>query len=64
MKKTYAELEREAYITGDTELAKLYAAAEDRQDSDDLEREIEELRSDLDEANATLEEIKDLVRYV
>ena len=62
--KTYAELEREAYMAGNTELAKLCAAAEDRQDSDYLEREIEELRSGLDEANATLEEIKDLVRYV
>lgn len=27
--KTYAELEREAYITGNTELAKLYAELED-----------------------------------
>ena len=62
--KTYKELEREAYITGNTALAKIYADADEIQDSDDLEREIEELRNDLDEANATLEEIKDLVRYV
>lgn len=27
--KTYKELEREAYITGNTELAKLYAELED-----------------------------------
>lgn len=29
MKKTYAELEREAYIAGNTELAKLYAELQD-----------------------------------
>lgn len=34
--KTYAELEREAYMAGDTELAKLYA------DIEDVERELEE----------------------
>lgn len=62
--KTYKELEREAYIAGNTELAKIYADADEIQNSDDLEREIENLRIDLDEANSTLEEIKDLVRYV
>lgn len=29
MKKTYAELEREAYMAGNTELAKLYALLDD-----------------------------------
>lgn len=29
MKKTYAELEREAYIAGNTTLAKLYALLDD-----------------------------------
>jgi hypothetical protein len=29
MKKTYAELEREAYMVGNTELAKLYALLDD-----------------------------------
>ena len=29
MEKTYAELEREAYIAGNTELAKLYAELDD-----------------------------------
>ena len=62
--KTYKELEREAYITGNTALAKIYDDADERQNSDYLEREIENLRIDLDEANSTLEEIKDLVRYV
>ena len=62
--KTYKELEREAYITGNTALANIYADADERQNSDALEREIEDLRSGLDEANGTLEEIKDLVRYV
>lgn len=37
MMKTYEELEREAYITGNTELANLYAEVED------CEREIEYL---------------------
>jgi hypothetical protein len=34
--KTYAELEREAYMAGNTTLAKLYA------DIEDVERELEE----------------------
>ena len=41
--KTYKELEREAYITGNTELAKLYA------ELDDVEHELyiyEQLRDD------------------
>ena len=29
MKKTYADLEREAYMAGNTELAKLYALLDD-----------------------------------
>jgi hypothetical protein len=41
--KTYAELEREAYINGNTELAKLYA------ELDDVDRAVsayEQLRDD------------------
>ena len=34
--KTYKELEREAYMAGDTQLAKLYA------DIEDVERELQE----------------------
>ena len=34
--KTYAELERDAYMAGDTELAKLYAELDDaEQEADD-----------------------------
>lgn len=36
--KTYKELEREAYMAGNTELAKLYA------DIEDVEIEIEDLK--------------------
>lgn len=36
MKKTYAELEREAYMAGNTELAKLYA------ELDDIEQEVDD----------------------
>ncbi len=45
MKKTYAELEREAYMSGDTELAKLYA------ELDDVDRAVkayEDLRNNHD----------------
>jgi hypothetical protein len=35
MKKTYAELEREAYMAGNTMLAKLYA------ELDDIQRELD-----------------------
>ena len=36
MKKTYAELEREAYMAGNTILAKLYAELEDVEHELDL----------------------------
>jgi hypothetical protein len=52
--KTYAELEREAYITGNTEMAKAYAAA------DDAER-IEDFRGELSEANDKLRDIAYIV---
>lgn len=39
--KTYAELEREAYMAGDTELAKLYA------DIEDVGRELKKRDEDL-----------------
>lgn len=42
MKKTYAELERDAYMAGNTELAKLYA------ELDDIDRDVkayEDLRN-------------------
>lgn len=50
--KTYKELEREAYITGNTELAKLYAAADivRRDDIGDLREEVERLRSIISNA--------------
>lgn len=50
--KTYKELEREAYITGNTELANLYAAADDNKGDDigDLREEVERLRSIISNA--------------
>jgi hypothetical protein len=54
MKKTYAELEREAYIKGDTELAKLYAIADTADDASDLQDE-------LDCANEKLSDIASIV---
>ena len=41
MKKTYAELEREAYMAGNTILAKLYA------DIEDFERQLYDAEQDL-----------------
>lgn len=55
--KTYAELEREAYITGNTELAKLYAAATDRDEDKSLQDEVDRLRN-------IIEEVVDAVRWV
>jgi hypothetical protein len=52
--KTYAELEREAYITGNTEMAKAYAAADEANSADDLQ-------SELDYANDKLSEIASIV---
>ena len=58
--KTYKELEREAYITGNTELAKLYAAA----DAAVLDVDVKELRKRCDEAESVLEQIKDIVMWL
>lgn len=44
--KTYAELEREAYMAGNTEMAKLYAEVEDCEA--EIER-LEDTRWDYDE---------------
>ena len=48
--KSYKELEREAYITGNTELANVYAAADNSTDTENLEDEVERLRNIIDEA--------------
>lgn len=50
--KTYKELEREAYITGNTELANLYAAADDNKGDDigDLQEEVDRLRNIIRDA--------------
>lgn len=55
--KTYKELEREAYITGNTELAKLYAIAEDADSTEGLQAEVDRLRN-------VIEEVADTVRWV
>jgi len=54
MNKTYAELEREAYINGDVKLANAYAAADDAGDASHLQEE-------LDYANEKLSDIASIV---
>lgn len=55
--KTYAELEREAYMSGNTEMAKAYAAALDASINDNLQDEVDRLRN-------IIEEVADTVRWV
>lgn len=52
--KTYKELEREAYMQGNVELAKAYAVADDAEVDGDLQ-------SELDYANDKLSEIASIV---
>ena len=52
--KTYKELEREAYMAGNTELAKAYAVA------DDAER-MEDFSDELSDANDKLRDIAYIV---
>jgi hypothetical protein len=62
--KTYKELEREAYITGNIELAKVYAtlcAVIDVNDIDDYKDELDEVNAKLEEANAKLREIASII---
>lgn len=47
--KTYKELEREAYITGNTELAKVYADADTVEEHKGLEERIDYLSSIIDD---------------
>jgi hypothetical protein len=53
--KTYAELELEAYLAGNTEMAKAYAAADDAAGDD-----IESLRDQLRDAQNKLDEISNI----
>lgn len=55
--KTYAELEREAYMVGNVELAKVYAVAADADEREDLQGEVDRLRN-------VIEEVADAVRWV
>lgn len=57
MMKTYAELEREAYMAGNIELAKVYAVAADADEREDLQDEVDRLRN-------VIEEVADAVRWV
>lgn len=57
MMKTYAELEREAYMAGNVELAKVYAVAADADEREDLQAEVDRLRN-------VIEEVADAVRWV
>ena len=52
--KTYAELEREAYMAGNTILANAYAFADDADSASDL-------RDELDYANEKLSDIASIV---
>jgi len=47
--KTYKELEREAYMAGNTELAKLYADADDVEHNEDLQEKIDYLSNIIDD---------------
>lgn len=55
--KTYADLEREAYIRGDVELANLYAVADTatRDNIGDLQEEVNRLRNIISNAAYELE---------
>ena len=55
--KTYAELEREAYMVGNVELANLYAVAANVDTIDSLQDEVDRLRN-------VIEEVADAVRWV
>lgn len=55
--KTYAELEREAYMAGNVELANLYAVAANGDTTDGLRDEVDRLRN-------IIEEVADAVRWV
>lgn len=60
--KTYEELEREAYITGNTMLAKIYADADDNETNEDLLDELASMTSDYESAMSVIDDIKDFVR--
>ena len=60
--KTYKELEREAYITGNTMLAKIYADADDNETNEDLRDELASMTSDYESAMSVIDDIKDFVR--
>ena len=60
--KTYEELEREAYITGNTMLAKIYADADDNETNEDLQDELASMTSDYESAMSVIDDIKDFVR--
>ena len=47
--KTYAELEREAYMAGNTTLAKVYADADDVEHNKDLQERIDYLTDIIDD---------------
>ena len=47
--KTYAELEREAYMAGNTTLAKVYAHADDVEHNKDLQERIDYLTDIIDD---------------
>ena len=47
--KTYKELEREAYMAGNTEMAKVYADANDVEHNEDLQKKIDYLSSIIDD---------------
>ena len=47
--KTYKELEREAYMAGNTEMAKVYADADDVEQNEDLQERIDYLSNIIDD---------------
>lgn len=63
--KTYEELEREAYINGNVELAKAYAVATDNEgdDYENMQQQLLEKQNELDEAIGRLNEIASIAGY-
>jgi hypothetical protein len=63
--KTYKELEREAYMAGNTELAKAYAIAEDNDgdDYEDILQQLAEKDAEIDELHSRLDEIANIAGY-